>query len=105
MVTAPELKTPAQQLDMLCRVIGNPALPLQQLNRVLQCRMAWRRDKGLPPTYRRALLTLAAFALPIPEPVVTVHTQPAPVKKTRAKVLVDVSDGLLDSSVGGHTDA
>ena len=67
MVETHDIKTPTGQLALLCLVLGNPDLPRQQLNRILQCRMAWRKDKGLPPTYRRALMALSEFA-PKPKP-------------------------------------
>jgi len=67
-----DLKTADGQLDMLCRVIGVVTLPRQQLNRVLQCRMAWRPVKGLPPTYRRALEKLASYLPQDTEPDVQV---------------------------------
>ena len=93
-----DIKTPETQLALLCQVIGNPALPLQQLNRVLQCRMAWRKDKGLPPTYRRALLALAVY---LPQ-----DTEPAPKPKLkRAPRTTEPAGGILEDSLGGHGDA
>ncbi len=63
-----DVSTPDKQLWLLCSVLGNPKLPRQQLNRLLQCRMAWRADKGLPPTFRRALQSLSDYSVDLPSP-------------------------------------
>ena len=85
----PDITTPLGQLALLSLVIGHPNLPLQQLNRLLQCRMSWRKDRGLPPTYKRALLTLSSY-LPVDE-------QPAKPAPKTLKVEVDEIDP------GAHT--
>lgn len=53
---------PMEQLQILCDALGDPNLPAQKLNRLLICRQAWNKTKGLPPSARRALDSLVPFA-------------------------------------------
>ena len=53
--------TPLEQLEILSKAIGNPNLPHQQLHRLLQCRQAWKKDRGLPATAKRAMEALLKF--------------------------------------------
>jgi len=81
-----DVSTPELQLSLLCLVMGNPSLPRQQLNRILQARMAWRPERGLPPTFRRALQQLAE------------HTPPAPAKRVRKKSVQSIARKKKDDT-------
>jgi len=104
----PDLSTPQGQLDLIAAVLTNPRMPLQSLNRLLQSRMAWRADRGLPPTFRRALLQLSEY-LPAQDQPEPIKAKPKPklrvqVDQTQASAVTQPADGLLNSSFGGHAD-
>lgn len=69
--------SPQEHLDLLCRILNNPALPRMDLNRVCQLRFSWTPQRGIPLGGQRAVQQLAKWAI-APEPAPTPEPEPEP---------------------------
>lgn len=93
--------TPIEQLEAICDTLRNPKLPGQELNRLLMCRQAWRQDRGLPTSARRAFEQLTKH-IPNATPKNTQATAPTQDADPRQ---VDISEVIKGKETPAQAEA